>query len=387
MAELPVKKLNVLHVTGLMNRGGAEVMVMDLYRKKTKDINFDFLINYKVKCGISIGDFDSEIHSLGGRVKHIGAQWDIGPIKYIKEFKRINKELGTPDVIHIHMNSKSGIICLAAKLAGIKKIIVHSHGMLKSDFSSFKSILSTIELIAQRLFINLFATDYWACSEPAFESLFYKFNLKKRNKELINNSIDVNKFLSVSDSKSLELKNSYTNGGMIIGVVGRIVEGKNLLFVIEILKQLNDLNLDFICVIVGRVDDTRYMSLVEAKIDKYQLQNKIKFTGLSDDIPLIMSTFDVFLSPSKKEAFGMVAAEAQASGVHCFLSTNFPKSIDMGLNLVTFIDGYDAEEWAGKIIDTRVKHNICRNEILTKFIQFGFDINGNMAKIESLYRN
>lgn len=380
------KKLNVLHVTGLMNRGGAEVMLMDLFRKKSQDINFDFLINYNVKSGITDGDFDTEINGLGGKIYHIGAQWDIGPVKYLKEFKRISKELGTPDIIHIHMNAKSGIICLAAKLAGIKKIIVHSHGMLKSDFSSLKSTLSTIELFTQRVLINLLATNFWACSEPAFKSLFYKLNLNNNNKALINNSIDVNEFLTVDSDKSFALRNSYSSDGLVIGVVGRIVEGKNLLFVIEVLKKLRDLNLDFVCVVVGRVDDVSYMDLVEAKIDKYQLKRHIKFTGLSDDIPLVMSTFDVFLSPSKKEAFGMVAAEAQASGVHCFLSTNFPKSIDMGLGLVTFIEEYHSAEWAEKILNTNVRRNVCRNKILAKFTELGFDVSGNIAKIESLYR-
>lgn len=387
MADFRGKRLNVLQVTGLMNRGGAEVMLMDLYRNKSQDINFNFLINYKIDDGITIGDFDSEIEKLGGTIKYIGAQWDIGPIQYIKEFKLICKELGTPDVIHIHMNAKSGIICLAARLAGIKKIIVHSHGMLKSDFTSFKSILSTIELINQRLLINLLSTHYWACSEQAFASLFYKFNLKKNNKQLINNSIDVNKFLTVEKNKSLALKNLYGSGSLIIGVVGRIVRGKNLLFVVEVLKKLSDLNLDFICVIVGRVDDYNYMQEVEDKIKELKLQNQVRFVGLSSDIPLVMSTFDIFLSPSKKEAFGMVAVEAQASGLPCFLSNSFPNSIDMQLGLVTFIDGFNSNEWAEKIITTTRTQNLSQNEILNKFDECGFDVNKNIAKVELLYRS
>lgn len=381
------KKLNVLHVTGMMNRGGAEVMLMDIYRKKSKDINFNFLINYNVSQGIKPGDFDQEIKSLGGKIYHIGAQWDIGPFKYILHFKRICKELGTPDIIHIHMNAKSGIICLAAKLVGIKKIIVHSHGILKSDFTSFKSTLSTIELTAQRFLINIFATNYWACSEPAFSSLFYKFNLKNSKKALINNSIDVRRFLSVNNADSLKLKKSYNNHGTIIGVVGRIVEGKNLLFVLEILKLLNQLNFDFVCVVVGRVDDISYMKSVEKKVSDYQLQERVIFLGLSEDIPLVMSTFDVFLSPSKKEAFGMVAVEAQAAGLPCFLSTNFPKSIDMKLNLVTFINGSNAQEWAEKILNTPNKEGMYKDKILTQFSKLGFDVIGNVARIESLYKN
>ncbi len=381
------KKLKVLQVVGRMNRGGAEVMLMDLYRNLSDDISFDFLINYKVKQGIATGDFDSEIEGLGGSIKYIGAQWDIGPIKYIKEFKRITKELGKPDVIHIHLNAKSGLIALAAKLSGINKIIVHSHGMLKTDFTSLKTSLSSIELIFQRMLINVFTTDYWACSEQAFKSLFYKFTLKSNKKQLINNAIDIHKFISVDKCVSLTIKNTHGNGRFIIGVVGRIVKSKNLLFVVEILKVLQDSKLDFICIVVGRVDDYNYMKEVEIKIQAYQLKDKIKFLGLSDDIPLVMSTFDIFISPSEKEAFGMVAAEAQAAGLPCLLSNNYPDSIDMKLGLVTFLNILNPVVWADNILESNYKRIVSKDLILNTFQELGFDVNNNILKVESVYRN
>ena len=40
-------KRKVLHVTGTMNRGGAEVMIMDLLENKSNNITYNFLIHYK----------------------------------------------------------------------------------------------------------------------------------------------------------------------------------------------------------------------------------------------------------------------------------------------------------------------------------------------------
>ena len=71
---MSINKLKVLQVTGTMNRGGAEVMLMDIYRNISTDIHFDFLINYKVEAGINKGEFDDEILSKGGRIRHIGSQ-------------------------------------------------------------------------------------------------------------------------------------------------------------------------------------------------------------------------------------------------------------------------------------------------------------------------
>jgi glycosyltransferase EpsF len=74
------RKLHVLQVTGAMNRGGAEVMLMDIFRNIGPQFHFDFLINYNKKKGIVEGDFDNEILSNGSTLFYIPAQWEIGPI-------------------------------------------------------------------------------------------------------------------------------------------------------------------------------------------------------------------------------------------------------------------------------------------------------------------
>ena len=61
-------KLHVLQVVGAMNRGGAEVMLMDIYRNISEDIHFDFLINYKIKIGTVKGDFNLKYQSNINRI-------------------------------------------------------------------------------------------------------------------------------------------------------------------------------------------------------------------------------------------------------------------------------------------------------------------------------
>mgnify|MGYP007042352171 FL=1 len=59
--------IRVLQVIGAMDRGGAETLVMNLYRNIDRSrIQFDFLVNEKREC-----DFDSEIKELGGKIYYI----------------------------------------------------------------------------------------------------------------------------------------------------------------------------------------------------------------------------------------------------------------------------------------------------------------------------
>ena len=103
-------KLKVLQVTGAMNRGGAEVMLMDIYRNISSDIYFDFLVNFKLNEGIRKGDFDDEIKEKGATIKHIATQWDLGPFSYFREFKKIITEIEKPAINMVVINKILHII-------------------------------------------------------------------------------------------------------------------------------------------------------------------------------------------------------------------------------------------------------------------------------------
>ena len=62
--------MRVLQVIGVMDRGGAETMVMNLYRAMDRErIQFDFLVHEQRE-----GDYDAEIERLGGRAALHGAE-------------------------------------------------------------------------------------------------------------------------------------------------------------------------------------------------------------------------------------------------------------------------------------------------------------------------
>lgn len=383
------KKIKVLQVTGAMNRGGAEVMLMDIYRNISNDVHFDFLVNYKLKEGIVKGDFDDEIIERGATIKHITTQWDLGPIKYIKEFKKICKQLGTPDVVHIHLNAKCGVIALAAKRVGVKKIIAHSHADLKFRGSFISRIASTLELKIQKLLIANYANQYWACSQEAMDSLFYKRLQKKGASVIIKNAVDVAKFQHVSQNEIADLRQAFsvTNSTLIIGNVGRVVRHKNVDFIMDILKELTIRKIDFKFVFAGKADDEVYLDEIFKKARHYNVLDNVLYLESREDIPAIVNTFHVFVAPALQEGFGLVAVEAQAAGIPSVLYKGFPKSVDMHLNLVSFINDFDVSNWVNEILKMKAIKNTNKELIKNKIATLGYDIVGNTRQIEQFYKN
>ena len=51
----------ILHVFGTLNRGGAETLIMNIYRNIDREkIQFDFMVHHKEE-----GAFEKEVKSLG----------------------------------------------------------------------------------------------------------------------------------------------------------------------------------------------------------------------------------------------------------------------------------------------------------------------------------
>ena len=75
--------IRILQVFTIMNRGGAESMIMNYYRNidHTK-IQFDFLVHREQE-----GVFDNEIRNLGGNIYKIKPINILSPKKYYKDLR------------------------------------------------------------------------------------------------------------------------------------------------------------------------------------------------------------------------------------------------------------------------------------------------------------
>lgn len=382
------RPLHVWHVVGPMNLGGAEIMVMELLRHKSPATRIDFLVHKREEGWNCRAAFDDEIEARGARLLPILTPVQGGIRKYLSDFARHIREAGKPDVIHIHLNARSGIVALAARLNGIGRIIVHSHAALTFRGSLAYRVAGQAELQLSKLLFAGLATDFWGCSTEAIDSLFPRHLTRGQPRCVISNAIDVDSYLAVSDTRVAALRQELMGDrdGILIGNVGRIVRHKNVGFLIAVMARLAARSRPATLIIVGRAEDEAYTASLRRDVEAAGLTDSVRFLGSRSDIVELMAAFDVFASPALREGFGLVGAEAQAAGTPCVLSTGFPGIIDMGLDLVTFVDGFDADRWADAIIAAASARKP-RNEIITQaFADRGFSSRENTARIERAYR-
>jgi glycosyltransferase EpsF len=157
MTENPIR---ILQVSGRLNRGGAETMIINLYREvDISRIQFDFLVYQE-----SDGSFDDEIIQRGGRVLYLDRPNKFNIIQYYCDLKTLVKENGPYQAIHVHTQFHSGFVLLCARFLGVPIRICHAHST--ADASSISLIRRLYQSIMRKL-IKLNATQLLACGNDA----------------------------------------------------------------------------------------------------------------------------------------------------------------------------------------------------------------------------
>lgn len=352
--------MKVLQISMGEELGGIEKLMWDV-TSRIKNISFSFL------TPVEVFKNKKNAYSLGVSRKKF-----IGKIKYnfrLYKYLRKNKY----DVVHIN----SGVflylfqVVVIAKLAGVKKIIVHSHSVPK--ISKFKKFLSRLLVLIYKKKVDCFI----ACSLDAVKSLM----IDNRKVIILKNGIDISKFRfseKVRKEKRLELK--IADDITIYGNIGRLDDNKNQEFLIDIFDNICKKNEKSLLLLVG---DGPNIGKLQEKVIRLGLKDKVLFLGYREDVSSLLMAMDVFIMTSKSEGLGIVVIEALTVGLVSFISTGLPEEVMICNNCIR-INSSDSEEWS-KII---LSYNINREKDNYKYvIKNDYDINIMAKRLTNIYKD
>ena len=357
--------IRVAHIIGKWLGGGVEAVVMNYYRHIDRSkIQFDFLCDED-----STNIPYEEIEKLGGRVILIPP--------YQKVLIRIFKE-NNYKIVHSHINTLSVFPLRAAKKAGVKVRIAHSHSTTnKKEWK--KNLLKQI----LRPFSKVYATDYMCCSELAGRWLFGDKAYDSEKVYLLNNAIDLDKFKyneSLRKEKRKEL--GISDDTLVIGHIGRFVAQKNHTFLIDIFNELHKKNPSSLLLLVGQGP---LKEEIENKVKELEPDDSVRFLGQRNDVNELYQAFDVFCLPSLYEGLPVVGVEAQASGLLCILSNAMTKETKV-LDITKFISlNNTSKDWADSILYDVKKYN--RIDTSKEMTSKNFNIKEEAKKLEKYYLN
>lgn len=361
----------ILHITGGMNRAGAETMIMNLYRAIDRNrFQFDFVYFTDEKC-----DFDDEIKELGGGIYRIEASNPFKRMRLLRELLQNNPQWET---VHCHTLFSNAFHLYAAYKAGVKQRIAHSHNT--SDQSKNK-LVSKIYQGLSRKFQAKYATDFVACGIEAGKFLFPTVAKVK----IIPNSIDTEKFSEIAKENKNYLRDQYQldQNTIIILQLGRFTEQKNHFFTLEVASALKTDNIDFKLFFAGH---GKLEKGVKEKAEEMALADKLIFLGLRRDVPQLLGGSDVMLMPSIHEGFPVVLVESQTAGTPALISDSIADEVDLRVGLVEFKSLENSPtSWAKRLIQFNRKQIVADKNRIAVLKTRGFDIFSNAKLLEHLY--
>jgi len=291
--------VRVWQVIPSLTGGGAEKLVHTIHDRMYRDGIDTHLISFTKNIN----------HNLHSRIISLGltSTYNLGCVfRFCALLRQAAKERLVPNIIHTHLTPCQAFIPLAVRLAGIRVLLLTTE---HSTFNRRRKMWLGRQL--DKILYHPY-TSIVCISEGTRESLCaWQPNLYDKL-ITIPNGIDINQYEWTTEIE-------YEAEPLIIISVGRLVPLKNYKVALRAIATLLNINQDIKIEyrIVGTGPEE---SALRKEISKLELDHCVKLMGWSKDVPSLLRQAQIFLLTSKWEGFGLVVAEAMASGLPVVVS-------------------------------------------------------------------
>lgn len=221
------------------------------------------------------------------------------------------------DLVHTHAPVASVLGRVAAKLAGVPRIVYTAHGfyfhenMPRQKYALYHGVEKAVAQITDRILVQ---------SQEDFDTAVTTGLGSAEKVRYLGNGIDLSRFdpgaVTEATRRRLRAELGVPNEhGPLIGITGRITEEKGFG---ELVDALSTMRKEFpkahLIVIGGQLSterDTFQDRLVDF-IEDGGLDAQVTFAGFRDDVPDLLALLDLFVLPSYREGLPRSVLEAMA---------------------------------------------------------------------------
>lgn len=273
--------------------------------------------------GIPTGIYDSRLTA-------------VYPLKAVNKIKSWNLDI-------IHSQTEFAIGTFARILAYQLDIpLVHTYHTMYEDYIHYitkgyfdKSSKKIVEYLTL-FYCDKTATELIVPTKKTYDLFKEKYQVD-RNIHIIPTGIELERFYTENIDKkklaSIKRKEKITKDDFIAIFIGRLAQEKNVVFLLDVMKDLVPSLPKLKLLIVGDGPD---YDLYKEIIKKDHLENNVIMTGKVawEEVPYYYHLSDIFLTASHTETQGLTVIEAMASSVVpiCIDDESFKNTVIDGLN-------------------------------------------------------
>lgn len=363
-----MEPIRILHENVLMDPGGIETQLMRIYRNIDRSkVQFDFLLHRTQK-----GAYDDEIRALGGRIYYAEPFNPFRYAEYYRSMLRFFRAHPEYRIMIAHTELALGPL-MCAKKAGIPMRICYSHNgqfafNLKRCFMDFETLL-----------LKKYCTDMFAVSKLAARYTFGKQAVEDGRVRIIQNGIHVEDFVFNEALRQQKRRELGVEDQLVIGHVGRFMEQKNHMFLLETFAKLHAHRPDARLVLIG---EGRLEEKIRQKADSLGITEAVTILGRRSDVNEWMQAMDMLLLPSLWEGFPNVAIEAQAAALSVYMSENITE--EAAFTPYARRLPLDEDAWVQQIMED-LKQPLPRVDMSQAMVDKGCDVRATAKWYEGFY--
>jgi len=285
----------------------------------------DYLLSRNLSVEVACSP-DSDVEKLqqqGYTIHPISIDRKISPFLNIKSIYSLVNLIRKDqyDLVHVHTPIAAVLGRIAAKIAGVKRIVYTSHGLPFHDGSSYKeyALYSNVEKLAALL------TDMILSQNHEDIATAKKLGLCRPEKiAYLGNGVDIDRFNRdrLDPAHQAQLRKSLgipDTANLIIGTIGRLTRKKGSGYLIEATAKLVSQFPNLHVLIIGgelSTDPEPFYTEITQRIRTLGLQNNVTLTGIRQDIPEILGLLDIFTLPTfTHEGLPRSIVEAMSMGL------------------------------------------------------------------------
>jgi glycosyltransferase involved in cell wall biosynthesis len=355
--------MKVLHVLRQLNPGGIECWLERLLRNWPARSRPEFHFALEEE---EAGELDPRFQQLGAQLHYCGSPRR--PIRFTRSLRRVLKECGPFQAVHVHTHYAGGFALLVAAEAGIPVRVAHSH----ADFSAASRGLARQSYVALgRMLLEQVANVRLAASRRAARDLFGAHP----DVRILPCAIDWRQF---ADREARADASRFT-----LVHVGRLVSEKNHALLLRLTQTL-----------LRKVPETR-LWLVGDGPERKNLENQchalgiasaVRFWGARSEVADFLQAADLFVFPSHAEGLGLAAVEAQAAGLPVLCAEQLPEELEVFPDRVRRLAlNLPIEQWAEAAQAMRTISPLPSAKRQAGLAQSIFSLEANVTALSEVY--
>ncbi|MCY0919944.1 glycosyltransferase [Streptomyces sp. H27-G5] len=301
-----MKSLKVLHVITGLGVGGAEQQLRLLLRHMPMRCDVLTLTNP--------GQVAEGLRADGVRVVHLGMKGnrDLGALPRMVRFIRRERY----DLVHTHLYRACLYGRLAARLAGVRTTVATEHSLGEGEIEGRRLSrgVRALYLAGERLGAATVAVS------DTVATRLEGWGVPAARIHVVPNGIEAVRFrFDEGVRRATRARAGLPERAFVVGGVGRLVPGKRFDVLVRAVAALPGAHL----LLAGDGPERAALRRLAADLGA---QSRIHLLGERDPlgdsadgrtpgIPALLAAMDVFVSPSREEAFGLAVVEALAAGL------------------------------------------------------------------------